>query len=98
MIMMTVLNCDLCDEALQNMYSKMTFTKVKVKIKGHQKMTLPYFSETFKDTDIKFGSKVLCDVAHHIICSTVTFTQGQGHKGDGQMPPKSNFAIFPGNY
>ena len=91
----------LCDEALQNIYSTTTFTQgqgKKVKVKGHQKVTFPFFSDTIKDTDIKFGTKVFCDVALQNICNTVPFTQGQGKKGQGQMSPKSNIAIFLGNY
>ena len=69
-----------------------TFTqgqgKKKVTVKGHQKVTLPFFSDTIKDTDIKFGTKVLCDMALHNICNAVTFTQGQGQKGQGQTSKK----------
>ena len=91
----------LCDVALQNIYSTMTFTQGQgQKGQGQRspKMTLPFFSETIKDTNIKFGTKILCDVALQNISSRVTFTQGQGQKGQGQMSPKSNIGIFLGNY
>ena len=45
----------------------------------------PYFSKTIEATVTKFGAKVLCDNVLHNICNTITFTQGQGQKGQDQM-------------
>ena len=59
-----------------------------------QKVTLPYFSETIEATVTKFGTNVLGDNALHIISYTVTLTEGQGHKGQGQRSQKETSACI----
>src|SRR5210317_1320883 len=59
-----------------------------------QKVTLPFFSETIKDTVTKFGTMSLCDKALQNICSTLTFTQGQGKKKYGQKSQKVTLPFF----
>ena len=55
-------------------------SKVKVKLSRSKvkKVTLPFFSETIKATDIKFGTMVPCGKVLENKHNTVTFTQGQG--------------------
>ena len=52
--------------------SKRSRSKVK-------KVTLPFFSETIKATDINFGTIICCSKALQIMYCAVTFTQGQVH-------------------
>ena len=60
----------------------------------HKNLNVELFSETIKATVTKFGTKVLCDVALQNIYSTMTFTQGQGKKGQGQRSPKMILPFF----
>src|SRR5210317_748437 len=58
------------------------------------KVTLPFFSETITATVTKFGTMSLCDKALQNICSTLTFTQGQGKKKYGQKSQKVTLPFF----
>src|SRR5210317_1198102 len=58
------------------------------------KVTLPFFSETITATVTKFGTISLCDKAPQNICSTLTFTQGQGKKKYGQKSQKVTLPFF----
>ena len=63
-------------------------------VRPSENLTIELYSETIRATVTKFGTKVLCDEALQNIYSTMTFTQGQGKKSQGQRSPKSNIAIF----
>ena len=69
-----------------------------MEVRPSEDLNIELYSENIRATVTKFGTKALCDVALHNTCSAVTFTQGQGQKGQNQMSPKSNIAIFLGNY
>src|SRR5210317_302006 len=58
------------------------------------KVTLPFFLETITATVTKFGTMSLFDKALHNICSTLTFTQGQGQKKYGQNSQKVTLPFF----
>ena len=58
------------------------------------KVTLPYFLETIEVTVTKLGTKVLCDSALQNTFITVTMTEGQGHKGQGQRSRKVTLLYF----
>ena len=60
----------------------------------HKNSNVELFSETIKATVTKFGTKVLCDEALQNSYSTMTFTQGQGKKGQGQRSPKIILPFF----
>ena len=49
-----------------------------------EKEILACFAETIEATVTKFGTNVLGNNAFQIISYTVTLTEGQGHKGQGQ--------------
>ena len=59
-----------------------------------QKETSACISETIEATVTKFGTNVLGDNALQIISYTVTLTEGQGHKGQGQRSQKETSAYI----
>ena len=66
----------------------------KGQVQRSQKETSACISETIEATVTKFGTNVLGDNALQIISYTVTLTEGQGHKGQGQRSQKETSACI----
>ena len=65
----------------------------KGQVQRSQKETLAYILETIEATVTKFGTNVLGDNTLQIISYTMTLTEGQGHKGQGQRSKQQHCHI-----